>query len=253
MIKIGLVSITFRYRSVNEIINASKKAKIDGIEWGGDVHVPHGNITVARETGEKTRTAGLEVAAYGSYFSFDNDEVTFGDVLNTAIALGAPLIRVWAGRVGSFECSKEYYNRIVTDVQRAGDLAQKKGLMLAFEFHGGTITDTNESALKFMDDIGHSSVFSYWQPPVGSSLEDNLCGIELIKKYLKWIHVFHWEPDFNNKRRLKKGAHLWQSYIRKIREISGDRWALIEFVEDNSFESFYDDAKTLKKIIELKS
>ena len=44
IIKSGLVSITFRELNPLEIIRLVSKAGLDGIEWGGDVHVPHGDI-----------------------------------------------------------------------------------------------------------------------------------------------------------------------------------------------------------------
>ena len=59
----GLVSITFRQLQPREIITLVQKSGLKGIEWGGDVHVPHGNLHAAREVGHMTREAGLTVAA----------------------------------------------------------------------------------------------------------------------------------------------------------------------------------------------
>ena len=44
----GLVSITFRDLEANEIIDLVKKSGLTAIEWGGDVHVPHGDFNRAR-------------------------------------------------------------------------------------------------------------------------------------------------------------------------------------------------------------
>ena len=100
----GLVSISFRDRTPTELIAASVRAGLQGIEWGGDIHVPHGNLNVAREVAARTREAGLQVAAYGSYYRVGRDETrqeAFAQILDTAVALQAPLIRVWAGEQGS--------------------------------------------------------------------------------------------------------------------------------------------------------
>ena len=64
----GLVSITFRRLSPREIVKLVKKSGLEGIEWGGDVHVPHGDLSVAREVATMTQEEGLVVAAYGSYY-----------------------------------------------------------------------------------------------------------------------------------------------------------------------------------------
>ena len=104
MIKSGLCSVTFRKLPAAEVVELVVRAGLDGIEWGGDVHVLHGEIDLAREVGEMTLAKGLEIPSYGSYYRVAESEkqgLTFDTVLQTAVALGAPLIRVWAGARGS--------------------------------------------------------------------------------------------------------------------------------------------------------
>ena len=43
MIKIGLVSISFRDLFPKQIVDMVAEVGLDAIEWGGDVHVPHGD------------------------------------------------------------------------------------------------------------------------------------------------------------------------------------------------------------------
>ena len=78
------------------------QAGLDGIEWGGDVHVPHGDLRRAREVRDMTRSEAIRIASYGSYYRVgDRAPTSFEKVLDTAVELGAPLIRVWAGKQGS--------------------------------------------------------------------------------------------------------------------------------------------------------
>jgi 3-dehydroshikimate dehydratase len=49
MIKTGLVSVSFRKFSPEKIIEMVKNAGLCAIEWGGDVHVPHGDVELARK------------------------------------------------------------------------------------------------------------------------------------------------------------------------------------------------------------
>ncbi len=101
----GLVSVTFRQLSVQDIVNLTARAGLDAIEWGGDVHVPHGDLNAARAARIATEHAGLRVAAYGSYYRAGHaDTGPFEDVLASAVELGAPCIRIWAGRQGSGHC-----------------------------------------------------------------------------------------------------------------------------------------------------
>ncbi|HNC24059.1 MAG TPA: sugar phosphate isomerase/epimerase, partial [Opitutaceae bacterium] len=102
MIHPGLVSVTFRALTPTQIVALVRQAGLRGIEWGGDIHVPHGNLARAREVREMTQEAGLSVAAYGSYYraaQSEADGLAFEHVRATAVELGAPTIRVWAGGV----------------------------------------------------------------------------------------------------------------------------------------------------------
>ena len=94
----GLCTVTFRQLSPEDIVALSAECGIVGIEWAGDVHVPAGQIDVARHVRSLTEEAGLSVVSYGSYIAPpSDDERAFATVLETAQALGAPNIRIWPG------------------------------------------------------------------------------------------------------------------------------------------------------------
>src|SRR5699024_11543257 len=54
-----LCSVTFRERSVEEVIDVAQKAGLQGIEWGADVHVPPGNLRRAMKVYDKTVAAEI--------------------------------------------------------------------------------------------------------------------------------------------------------------------------------------------------
>src|SRR5690242_18609852 len=102
MVYSGLVSVTFRQLPPQQIVELAAQGGLAAIEWGGDVHVPHGELQTARRVLERTRQAGLQVAAYGSYYRVGVSPaqgLAFESVLETALALQAPTIRVWAGQL----------------------------------------------------------------------------------------------------------------------------------------------------------
>ena len=67
-IRTGLTSVTFRALSISKIVQLAAAAGLDGIEWGGDIHVPAGDIQSAVFALQETEKAGLEVLSYGSYY-----------------------------------------------------------------------------------------------------------------------------------------------------------------------------------------
>src|ERR1019366_2311398 len=126
----GLVSITFRSLAPEEIIRLAAQAGARAMEWGGDVHVPAGEVDRAREVGRWTREAGLMVSAYGSYYRLGgggNESAPFERVLGSAAAVAAPTIRVWAGAKGSVDCSSRERREIINAALRVADMAGRAG------------------------------------------------------------------------------------------------------------------------------
>ena len=246
MLKSGLVSVTFRNLSVKEIVELVSKAGLCGIEWGGDIHVPHGNINKAKEVAKMTKDAGLEVASYGSYYKvgFEKEQgISFEKVLETAKELGAPTIRVWAGNRSSGDTDKALWDTVIEESRRIADMAFHEGIAVAFEYHANTLTDTAESAYKLLAEVNHRNLYCYWQPPVGLDDESCITGLKMITPWLSNIHVFHWE---NGERLpLEKGVDKWQKFMKIIKNVKGDRYCMIEFVKNDDPLQFLADAAIL--------
>ena len=242
----GLVSITFRQLSVAEIIALVTQAGLAAVEWGGDIHAPHGDEAQARAIARMGADAGLRVAAYGSYYRVGHPETgPFEAVLASTAALGAPLIRVWAGRQGSGSADESYFQKIVADSRRIADLAQAEQIGIVFEFHGNTLTDTNAAAVRLLQALDHANVRSLWQPPRYAARASNLAGLEALRPWLENLHVFHWHQQSGERRPLAEGEDDWLDYLAQASCCGRARYALLEFVEDDAPEAFLRDAATL--------
>lgn len=249
MIHPGLVSITFRKLSPRQIIDLVAQAGLDAIEWGGDVHASHGDVAKAREIAQMTTDAGLVMPTYGSYYRVGHRaDVPFPDVLVSAIALGTPTIRVWAGKVGSAEADTAYWNAVIADSQRIVDLAATEGIGIAYEFHGNTLTDSAESARRLLEEVDRPSLRSLWQPPKGSTVEQNRAGIDAIAPWLSYIHAFSWRIEKGQTIRLPLNDYAieWKEYLARIDALGGERYALLEFVRNDDPAQFLADAATLR-------
>ncbi len=246
MIKTGLLSVTFRPLGVQEIISLVKKAGLDGIEWGGDVHVPHGNILTAERVRGMTQNAGLEIAAYGSYYCLgEKDSPNFSDVLASAVSLGADKIRVWAGKKGSDTADIEYRERIIKDAKRIVDKAAEKRITIVCEWHCNTLTDALDSGKNFLQEVASDNFKTYWQPSVNRLTEICLKEIDGLMPYLAGMHVYAW--DNGNRLPLSEHYDIWRQYFIRAKS-AGDCFALLEFVENDSPESFLRDAAALKAL-----
>jgi 3-dehydroshikimate dehydratase len=254
MIHSGLVSVTFRALSLGEIVGLVVRAGLEGIEWGGDVHVPHGDVTRTREAYKRTVDAGLAIPSYGSYYRTGQEnlppaKVSFEAVLESALALHAPIVRVWAGRRASADADETYWRRVIEDSLRIAGLAQQAGLSIAYEFHDNTLTDTNASALRLLEAVDHPAISTYWQSRGKENEETRLEGLRAILPRLSHVHVQ--QADGGGRRTpLAEGAELWVRRLDLVRSTGRSHYALIEFVQDDAPEAFLRDAETLKEWLE---
>jgi len=250
MLQPGLVSVTFRKLPPAEIIAMTQRGGLAAIEWGGDVHVPHGDIPKAKEVGQQTRDAGLEVAAYGSYYRVcpeRNPSPPFEQVLETAVALEASCVRVWAGVRASERAPDAIWEEAIAETRRIADLAETAGVSIAFEFHGNTLNDSAAGARRLLRGVDRDNVLSYWQPDPKQSTDTNAETLRLLRKRLCNVHVFHWK--LGKRKPLAEGADDWRRFLAVINEGPRDHHALLEFVLDDSPLQFRDDATLLAQMV----
>jgi len=246
----GLTSITFRNLSCEEIAGLARDAGLKSIEWGGDVHVPHGAVARAGEAARMTSGAGLAVSSYGSYYrcGMDDPKLDFGKVLDTAVALKAPIIRVWAGKIASRDCLPAQRRAIVADLRRICARAAEAEVKIGLEFHRNTLNDGPAETLKLMGEAASPNLGTYWQPPVGMAGREALAGLRKVMPFLLHIHVFHWAGSPPERLLLEQGQSEWREYFSAVRQSPGELHTLIEFVKENAVESFQSDARVLKKL-----
>ena len=250
----GLVSVTFRALRPAEVIALAVDANVLLLEWGGDIHVPPGSLSLAEEVGARTRNPGLAVAAYGSYYRAGGGDadVAFERWLDSAVALGAPVIRIWAGDTRSAEADAEMREVVVQDTRRICSLAAAAGIDVAYEFHGGTLSDSVEAARSLLTQIDVPNLRTLWQPlgtvmPETQAAEVRAAEVRDLLPWLSHVHVYHWPGG--QRVSLAKGEKEWMGPLSVLAQAGRPCPLLLEFVRDNSPEQFLADAATLRQWI----
>lgn len=250
----GLCSVTFRTLSSDEVIEVASRAGVQGIEWGADIHAPTGGGPAVDALGARTRDAGLEVVSYGSYLGMappaPDDDAEVDAVLDTAEALDAPMVRIWA-ELGVVSTSPADERRRVTD--RTVALSERigaRGLAPTLEFHPGTLTETARSTNELLDSIGQPALRTHWQPDPSLAPETALEELARVTPHLAHLHVFSWGARGIEERwPLVDGAALWVPAVeladREGVAVPGGRYALCEYVRDDDPEQFVADARVL--------
>lgn len=233
-----------------DIARIAAAAGVKSIEWSGDTHVPAGKTKTAENVGKLTRAEGLTVAAYGSYYRVGCDAPSdaFQKVTDTAMALGAKVIRVFAGETGSKVAREYVWRKVIDETQRIADLAQRAGLALSFEFQANTLNDCGDSSRRLMESIERENVYTYWQPDPRLLHDEQLEGLDEVVDFVSNVHVFHWVKG--RRVPLTDGQNDWRRYLGRLTRTKRDHTALIEFVQDDLPARFKRDAGTLLEIVE---
>ncbi|MFJ8025545.1 sugar phosphate isomerase/epimerase family protein [Streptomyces sp. NPDC096311] len=247
-LRLGLCSVTLRHLDVAGVLKAAADAGLECVEWGGDVHVPAGDEAVAADVRAATEKAGLAVASYGSYYRAGHtDPAAFGGVLRSAVRLGAPRIRIWAGATGTEETAPEGRAAVVADTRRAAALAADAGIQLAYEFHRNTLTDGADRTLRLLDEIGRPDVRTYWQPPLDVHDVDALAGLDSLIDRVAAAHAFSWWPA-TTQHPLSFRAALWRAALDRLRGPGQPLDVLLEFVPDDDERVLAREARTLRSL-----
>jgi len=240
----GICSVTLRSKGIDEVVRISSSAGLAGIEWGTDVHVS--DVDSAAHARNASKAAGLRVLSLGSYYRC-GEFGDFGRVLDLATQLGASRIRVWAGELGSAGAGQEHWDAVVKDTRRIADLAAERGVAIAFEYHGNTLTDSPTTTLDLLNRVNHANVGTYWQPAVGLSDQQALESLHQVLPHVVGVHCFSWGPEAE-RFPLRKRKQLWQTVTDVLRGNGKDMDMMLEFVEDDLPDNVLNDAAFLHTI-----
>lgn len=242
MNRAGLVSITFRKKTPREIVELMKTAGLSQVEWGGDVHVRPGAGSAA-EVRRMTEGEGLRTSAYGSYYRLEENE--FEPWLDEAEALGAPVIRVWAGRKGSAEVDEHEREALVRTLNDCVRQAAERSIVVSLEYHPGTLTDSRDSVRRLMKE---SEVSFHWQPRWDWPETERLAAQKEVAPRLTCVHTFTWHHTEQGIVRLplSHGAEMWNRVLPECKNVP----MLLEFVENDSDEALLRDARWLAEALE---
>lgn len=247
---IGLCSVTFRNKQVEEIIDLVRKSGLDLIEWASNYHVPENDEANARRVASLMKEAGLKSVSYGSYYRLGSGE-DFESFIQVAKILGASTLRVWAGEKASQEADEFYRNKVIEDAKRISQMANQENLTISLEYHANTLTDSPQSALDLMEAINRSNVRLYWQPAESLTVEERLESIPKLARWITNVHVFNWQ-DYYHQFPLEDAYDEWQQYITLIETHSPyDQHYFLEFVPgQDQIQGFFQNAETLKKLVQ---
>ena len=241
--RLGLVSVSFRGHSPEEILSKMKECGLLYIEWGSDVHVPPEK---AEEIAALQSEYGIICSSYGTYFRLGVTPI--GELeryVHGAKTLGTDILRLWCGDKNSEDYSAEEKAKLFSICKEAAKIANRHGVTLCMECHNYTFTNRKESAVELMEAVDSENFRMYWQPNQYRDKNENLAYASLLSQYTTHLHVFNWEAD--EKFPLIGAKDLWKEYLSCF---EGERTLLLEFMPDDKLSSLPIETEALKEIAE---
>ena len=252
----GLCSITFRSLTTDEVLQAALRAGVEGIEWGADAHVAVGGGPAVDALRARCRDAGIEIVSYGSYLGFgppEEDETgTIDAVLDSAEALGAPMVRIWTELGVSPTSPADDRHRVTDRTAQFADAIAALGLIAALEFHPYTLTETAVSANELLTTLARPNLRTHWQPDPALPIDAALSELGQVTQHLAHVHTFFWGASgIDDRHALADGADLWPPAFeladREGASLPGRRFALCEYVRDDDPDQLVVDVDVLRE------
>ena len=243
--RLGLVSVSFRGNTPEEILEAMRSAGLCCVEWGSDVHAPCNDKDRLELLVDLQKKYGIVCSSYGTYFRFGVTPIAeLEGYLSAAKQLGTDVVRVWCGNKSGADMTSEEKKALLAECFEAARLAEKHDIKLCLECHNGSFTERPEDTLELLNTINSPCFKTYWQPSQFVSVEQNIESAIKLAPHTEHIHVFNWEG--NDKFPLNDGASKWRQYLSVFGE---GHSLLLEFMPDGKIETLMQEALALRSIV----
>ncbi|MDT3318076.1 TIM barrel protein [Microbacterium sp. KSW4-11] len=248
----GLCSVTYRNLNTAAVGELARQAHLHAVEWGTDIHVPLGDVAAQERIKAIAAADGPAVAALGTYFRADpsSPPEEIPAIVAAAHRTGAPRVRVWAGDRSPADATDRYRSHVADKVRELADLASitNPELTVGLELHDGTLTDTEQAALRFLDEVDRPNVGSYWQPRIGVDATEAVAGLRLIDDQVVAVHAFSWWPSYE-RHTLSARPTLWRQAFEHLSSQGRPLDVLIEFVPDDNPTILAREATALRTLL----
>ncbi len=191
--KLGLCTIAFRERPLEEVMSIAADYGFDGIEiWGQE---PHLSVTYDEASVKKVKDMalrkGLEISALGSYINplMPWYQKHLEEAFKIAQGLGTNLVRVWSGGGPSQIMSYEEKRLITFRFVGLAQWAQFRRLTLGLEMHNNNLTDSVASILELITQVKLPSLKTYYQPLFRQNADEPYEAVQKLAPHIVNVHA----------------------------------------------------------------
>ena len=206
----------------------------------------------------------LEIVQICPYFDFTEGKAKWDESLKIAeryvgysLQLGRPMIRTYTGNVGSADATKEQWDACVDGLQSICEMGKPHGIIFALETHqvihsGPNLTDTSDSTLKLLADVGQDNLKLNLQTPLVN--ESITFSAEQLGEHVIHLHAHNWIigwPAAGGRLTfLDSGDEDFAEFVRVLKSKGFDGYISIEHGSHHPpYETAEHEIKYLKRLI----
>ena len=243
-LKLGVASVTFRSKTIAEVIEIAKNAGVTYIEWGADVHVK--NEQDAKTARELCDENNIKISSYGSYFRAGlHDTDSWEQICKNAEIMGAESIRIWLGDKDSEKFTQEEYNKLLNDLTILCDTAEKYNLLVCPECHDNTFNNNTDSIIRLKNDLNKENFKTYFQSRY-FRFDYDIDRIERTFEFIENVHVSY--RDLVREQRFrKKDKKYLDKLLNKLIGMNFNGIVMVEFTKSDKEKSFIKDIEKLRQ------
>ena len=251
--KLGLCTIAFQEKPLEEVINIAADHGFDGIEiWGKPPHLPADyDESYVKNIKEMAQRKGLAISAFGSYVDplMDLHQKHFEEAFKIANELGTDLVRIWSGGGPSKSITTADKRLILFRLVSIAQWANFRSIRLGLEMHNNHLTDSVVSILEAIEGVQVPALQTYYQPLARSDADEPHTAAEKLAKHIVNVHAQNFDEQ-------GKGCPIADGvvdYARIVEILSAagyDGYLEVEFVHgDNKLEALRSDRDYLASLI----
>lgn len=246
----GLTSVALRNRTVEEIVRAAADAGLSAIEIDSVSHLAPEEGARAVEIGALVKAARMTVSSYATDFTLgDSDSSVFELYCRTALALGAPCVRVRCDGMPSacIDAARESF--LVGEMKKVLASAEKYELSVALELCANTLCDDADRILSFLSRVRSSRLGVAFRVDRARSNEYNYEALLSLAPHLMGVYF---SVTYSNGRGypLKAGFAMNEELARILAEQGVDCPVYLAYVPDEDTDKLAEETKTLFELFE---
>lgn len=251
--KLGLCTIAFQDKPLEEVINIAADHGFDGIElWGKPPHLPADyDENYAKNVKDMAQRKGLEISAFGSYIDplMHLHQKHFEEAFKIAHDLGTDVVRIWSGGGPSRSIASADKRLIHFRLVSITQWAHFRNIRIGLEMHNNHLTDNAESILAIIEDIKLPALKTYYQPLARADADEPHDAAEKLAAHIVNVHAQNF--DENGKAcPIADGVVDYARIVEILSKAEYDGYLEVEFVHgDNKLDALQRDRDYLASLI----